>query len=78
MLPAEPVEHGREHAHNNGIGGDDPDLAHRRIGQELDVLYRLAQVVEHSGSAFQQGATVLRRFGTVTAAIEQPHADRVF
>ena len=56
----------------------DPDLADRRIGQELDILHRLAQFIEHGYSAIKQGAAILRRFGAMTAAIEQPHADRMF
>ena len=61
-----------------GSCATDPDFADRRIGQELDVLHRLAQVIEHGHAAIEQGAAVLRRLDAVTAAIEQPHADRVF
>ena len=77
IFPVEPLEHRRQQAYDHGIVRADPDLADRRIGQELDVLHRLAQVIEHGHAAVEQSATVLRRFGALTAAIEQPHADRV-
>ena len=78
IFSVEPVEHRREHAHHDGVVRADPDFADRRIGQELDVLHRLAQVIEHGHSAIEQGATVLRRLDALAAAIEQSRADRVF
>jgi hypothetical protein len=78
MSRVQPIEHGREQPHNDGIVRADSDFTDRRIGQELDVLDRLAQVVEHGHSTIEQGATILGRLGTLTASIEQPHADGLF
>ena len=78
VFSVQPVEHRREHTHHDGVVRADPDFADRRIGQELDARHRLAQVIEHGHSAIEQGATVLGRLDALAAAIEQPHADRVF
>ena len=78
VFPAQPVEHGRHHAHNDGIGRHDLHLADRRIGEELDFLHRLAELVEHGGAPVEQGAAIGRRLGAVAAAIKQADADRTF
>ena len=70
MFPVEPVEHRWEQPDHDGVVRADPDFTDRRIGQELDVLHSLAQVIEHGHSAIEQGAAVLRRFGAMTAAIK--------
>ena len=38
---------------------------------------RLAQVIEHSHSAIEQGATVLGRLDALAVAVEQAHAERM-
>ena len=77
MLLAEPIENRWERAYDNGVGCDNPNLADLRVSQKFDVPYRLTKVIEHGGSALQQGTAIRRRLGTVTAAIEQPHANRL-
>jgi hypothetical protein len=77
IFPVEPVEHCGEQAHDHRIMRADPDFADRRIGQKLDVLHRLSQIVEHGRSAVEQRAAVLCRLSAMAAAIEQPHAHRL-
>ncbi len=49
----------------------------RRVGEKLDVLHALAQLVENSYSAIEQRATILGRLDTLALAVEQAHAERV-
>src|SRR5262249_9277845 len=54
-----------------------PRLTRRRIGEELDVLHALAQLVEHGDASPDDGLAVLRRRDAPGAAFEQPHAERM-
>ena len=55
----------------------DPHFPSRRVGEKLDVLHALAQVVEYGRSAIEQRATVLGRLDPLAVAVEQAHAERM-
>src|SRR5262249_21372687 len=74
----EMLKYRRHYPRDERVSCTDPNLAYRRIGDELNVLYRLTQIVEHGGSAVEQGAAILRRLGAMTAAIKQPYGDHIF
>src|SRR5258706_456349 len=59
IFSTELVVHRREHPDHDRVVRTDSDFADRRIGQELDTRHCLAKVIEHGGSAVEQGATIL-------------------
>src|ERR1041384_6403363 len=71
----EPIDEIRNKARGQKGAAADPNLPGRRIGQKFDILRRLAQVVEHSRAASEQGATVLGWLDTLGVAVEQSHAN---
>ena len=73
-----PIDESRNKARCEQGGASDPHFPSRRVGEELDVLRRLAQTIEHSHSAIKQGATVLGRIDALGVAVEQPHANSTF
>jgi hypothetical protein len=56
----------------------DPHFSCGRIGQEFDIPDGLLQLIEYRNAAFEERATVDRRLDAAGAAIEKPHAERVF
>src|SRR5262249_44122517 len=78
ILLSEPAEYRRNQAGNDEFIACDPDFTDRRIGQELDALHALTQLIEDGCTAAEQCAAVLSRLDTSAAAIEQTHAERMF
>ena len=56
----------------------DPYFPSRRVGEKLDILESLAQVIEHGHAAIEQRATVLGRYDALPVAVQQAHAERMF
>src|SRR4029079_18556507 len=78
MAPGEPIVYGINEA---GSERDDAPNAHfpgSRVGQKLNLLHRLAQVIEHGRATRKQGPTAISRSDTLGRAVEQTHADRAF
>jgi hypothetical protein len=63
-------------AANKGVQAD-PHLSGSGVGEKLDIPHRLAQVIEHSRSAIEQGTAVLGRLDPPVSTIDQTHADSV-
>src|SRR6266404_3608244 len=78
IAPGEPIDDGRNEACGQNGGASDPHFPSRRIGEKLDVLHRLAQVIEYGHSAIEQGATVLGRLDALGVALKQSHANGTF
>ena len=60
-----------------GFVRTDSNVTNCRIGQKLDILHRLPQVIEYSRAALKQGAAILGRFNALAAAVEQAYANGV-
>src|SRR5262249_2028389 len=58
-------------------GASDAKLAGGGIGEKLDILDALAELVEHGDAAPDDGVAVLRRLDAPRAALEQAHAERM-
>ena len=56
----------------------DPHLAHSRVGQELDLLHRLLELVEGIEPAIEQRAPVNGRLDPALTSIEQADTERIF
>src|SRR5258708_13447878 len=67
----------REERSRDPLMAPEPDFAHRRVGQELDVPYGLLELIEHHVAALQQRPAIHRGLDTLRPAIEQPHTKRV-
>jgi len=63
--PREAIDDGRDEARAERGGAPDPHLARGRVGEELDVLDALAQLIEGSMAATEYGAPVFGEFGAV-------------
>src|SRR6266545_5616419 len=75
IAPGEPIDESRSEARGQQGAASNPQFPSRRVGKKLDILYRLAQDIEQSRSAIEQGATVLGRLDTLGVAVEQAHAE---
>src|SRR5215475_3941656 len=75
MLASKPAEHSGQQSGIESLIATDPDLAHGRVGQKLDVLDGLAKSVEDGNAAVEQSATVFGRRHALAAAIEQADPD---
>jgi hypothetical protein len=60
------------------LGAAQIHLARARIGQELDLVYALAQFVERRAAAPEQRLAVWGGVDTPRAAIQEPHAKPMF
>jgi hypothetical protein len=78
ILAAEPTKHCGDQSANDGLVGSNPNFANGRIGKKLDVLHRLAQVVEDRQSAVEQSSTVLGWFDALAVAFEQADTNGMF
>ena len=59
------------------MAASDPHFPSSRVGEKLDVLHALAQLIEDGGPAIEQRATVLGRLDPLAVAVEQAHAERM-
>jgi hypothetical protein len=62
---------GREETGRYILGTADPQLSNRRIGEGLEFLQALRQLVENGQSAPYEGTAVGSRFDAIPAAIEE-------
>src|SRR5262245_37078736 len=75
IAPREPIDDCRYETGRTGQCVPNPHLPSRRVGEKLDVLHALTQLIEYSDSTIEQSTTVLSRLDTLALAIEQAHAD---
>ena len=59
------------------VAASDPHFPGRGVGEKLDVLHALAQVIEYGHPAIEQRAAILRRLDPLAVAIEQAYAERM-
>ena len=74
----QPVDDGGNEMRGDGDRASDPQFSGGRIGQEIDVLHALLQLVEGDGGVIQQRARIDRGLDAARIAIEQPDAERGF
>src|SRR5262245_45852178 len=72
-----PIDDGGDKAFSARQCVPDLHLPGRRVGEKLDVLHTLAQVIERGHSAIEQRTTVLGRFDSSAMAFEQAYAERL-
>src|SRR5262249_7349115 len=75
MAPGKPFDDAGNETRSERGSASNPHLSSRRVGEKLDVLHALAQVIEYGRSAIEQRATVLRRLDPLAVAVEQAHAE---
>ena len=75
IAPGKPIDDGGNKARCQEGIAPNSHFPSRRVGEKLDVLHRLAQVIEHGHSTIEQRATVRGRLYALWAAVEQAHAD---
>src|SRR5262249_17121473 len=56
----------------------DPDFPSSRVGEKLDILYALLQLVERGHPLIQHGPTALGRLDALCVAVEKARADGMF
>src|SRR5256885_8250836 len=78
IAPGEPVDDARNEARGEKGAASDPHFASRRVGEKLDVLHALVQVIEYGCSAIEQGAAELGWLDSLRDAVEQAHAQGMF
>src|SRR5436309_3436900 len=78
MFPRQPIDAGRYDRNAKRIGSADAQLARRRIGQEVDVLNALAQIVEDRDTALLQSKTEGGRHDAASTAVNEAYAERTF
>src|SRR5215208_7213949 len=74
MPSGKPVGNGGHKARGERGDASDPHLPRSGIGEKLDVLQALTQVVEDSRSTGEQRATELGRLDPLAVAVQQAHA----
>ena len=77
VLLSEALHDLREDSSRNGYRTSNSYFAQRRIGQILDVLDALLQLVEHDESAFEQRVTVPSRLDALRASVKKSHSELV-
>src|SRR5262245_36884827 len=73
--PGKSINNGRYEAGGQIGVASDPNFPSGWIGERLNVLHRLAQIIEYGCSTVQQGATELGRLYAERVAIEQTDTD---
>jgi hypothetical protein len=77
IAPREPIDDRKAKARcQQGIASDS-NFPSRRVGEKLDVLQALSQIIKYGYSTIEQRAPVLGWFHALTVAIEQAHAKRM-
>ena len=67
----------RDEARAERGGAPDPHLARGRVGEELDVLDALPQLIEGSMAATEYGAPVFGEFDAVRISLQETHSEGV-
>src|SRR5215207_1662281 len=74
MTSGKPIGNGGHKARGERGDASDPHFPGSGVGEKLDVLYALTQVVEYSRSAVEQRATELGQLDPLSVAVQQAHA----
>ncbi len=80
IAAGEPIDDDGNEAPGQKMGASDPDLPRRGIGEKLDGLQALPEVIEDGHAAIEQRAAAFGRFHALAVAIEQayPHSTLQF
>src|SRR5262249_1213907 len=78
ILPGKLIDDGRYQACGKDRIGSNPQLPYRRVGEELDVLHGLLQLIERDETAIEKRARIDRGFDALRAAIKETHSERMF
>ena len=78
IAPGEPVDDAGNETRGEKGAASDPHFTSCRVGEKLDVLHALVQVIEYGCSAIEQRAAVLGWLDALRVAIEQLHAKGMF
>src|SRR5262245_30212661 len=70
MTPRKPVNDSRHEARGQRWCGSDPHFAHGRVGEELDILHTLPQLVEGCVTAVEHGAAKPRELDAAWISLE--------
>src|SRR5262245_26201546 len=73
----EPFYDRRNEVFGDKAGASNPHFPSSRVGEELDLLDSLAEIVKHGRPAIEQRATVFGWRDPLAVAIEQAHAERM-
>src|SRR5260370_40898635 len=77
ILLQEAIEDGRGQSRRHRFGASDAQFPGRGVGQELDVLYALPQLIEDRTAAGEERAAIHGRLDALWASIEEAHPERV-
>lgn len=77
VTPGEPIDHRGNEACGERRDAPDPHFSSGGIGEKLDVLHALSQVVKNRHSAIEQRPTIFGRLDPLAVAIQQSHAERM-
>src|SRR5262245_65163660 len=78
IAPGEPVDDAGNETRREKGAASNPHFSSRRVGEKLDVLHALVQVVEYGRSTIEQRSTVLGWLDALRVAVEQLHAKSMF
>src|SRR5262249_21097344 len=78
ILPGDPMDDGRNKARTLNVAASDSYFSSGGIGEKLDVLYGLAEFIEHSRAAIEQDPTILGQLDALGVAVEQSNANCSF
>src|SRR5262249_32994916 len=71
IFPRQAIAHGRNDRHHDRIGRSNADLALGWIGEEIDVLHALPQIVEDRDAALRERQAVGRRHHATATAVDE-------
>src|SRR5205085_6705341 len=77
ILSRESMDDGRIDSGDRMLAPSHAYLSRGRIGKGRDVLNALPQFVEHCDASFDKRPAIRRRLYTLSAAVEQAHAEGV-
>ncbi len=75
IFPRQSLDDGRDDRGRDRFAGSNPHFSRRRIGQELDLPYSLAQFVKDRSASFDERAAIGGWLDALSAAVEEPGAD---
>src|SRR5262245_48944555 len=78
MSAGQLFDDGRYQAGRERFGASDAQLARRRIGEKVNLIYAPIDLVEDSHAALQECAAVERRLCPMLAAIQESHTEHLF
>ena len=76
ILPDQSIDGRQDDGHGNRLGRSDAYFPGRWIGEEVDILDTLAQVVEDRDAAFAESETIGRRRNSAPAAVNKLYSER--